>query len=236
MARASKYAHVVKNLPKFPGDDPGRLEILGKVRDEILATTSETFNVSAQIQSTLVQVQLEVEEITDLGKQHLGTKRNATAFASAYGTMRVVVDKLSDLKSGIQLLVDVYERMMVEQMEAEGIHSMHLDSGAGVSTFEEPQGKVIDKEAFRLWCVAPPDRCMVCGGHEDALGHQVSDEQVTPHSFEHHPFKPGGGYERQLQLWPSTMNTVVKERTLNAEPAPDGIEVYSRTIVRFTKA
>lgn len=35
------------------------------------------------------------------------------------------------------------------------------------------------------------------------------------------------GYERQLQLWPSTMNTIIKERLLAGDPEPDGTQAYA---------
>lgn len=233
MAKPTKYAAVVKNLPKFPGDDPGRLELLGKVRDEILATLEPTdYNVDAQIFGRLDDVQKKVESILVLGKRVIGVHRNAAAFTNAYVVIRTIVDTLGDLKSATQLLLDAYERLMTDQMEAEGMRSLNLESGGGVTTYEEPCGKVVDKEAFRLWCVAPSDRCMVCGAHADDLVHHGnnSNEHVP------HEFKPGGGYEKQLQLWPSSMNAVVKERALNAEPAPDGVEVYAKTIVRVSRS
>ena len=41
------------------------------------------------------------------------------------------------------------------------------------------------------------------------------------------------GFEQKLMLWPSTMNSLVKERTLEGEPPPDGVEVFAKTVVRF---
>lgn len=41
------------------------------------------------------------------------------------------------------------------------------------------------------------------------------------------------GYELKLQLWPSTMNAIVKERALAGDPLPDGTDVFSRTKVVF---
>jgi hypothetical protein len=202
-SRPTKYASVVKDLPKYLGDDPGRLELLGKVRDEILATPAScmldnNWNIDAQMLARLSDVKARVESVLALGKQLVGSRRDAAAFTAAYATTRIVVDTLGDLKSAAQLLLDAYERLMIEQMEVEGMRSLHLESGASVTTFEEPCGKVVDKAAFRQWCI-------------------------------------DNGYAGQLQLWPSTMNAVVKERALNAEPAPDGVEVYAKTMVRLNR-
>ena len=42
------------------------------------------------------------------------------------------------------------------------------------------------------------------------------------------------GYETKLQLWPTTMNTIVKERLVAGEPEPDGTAVYSYVKIVFT--
>lgn len=42
------------------------------------------------------------------------------------------------------------------------------------------------------------------------------------------------GYERQLQLWPTTMNAVCKERLMVGEPEPDGCETFAKTKVVYT--
>lgn len=44
------------------------------------------------------------------------------------------------------------------------------------------------------------------------------------------------GYERQLQLWPSTMNALAKERRVNGDPDPDGVEVFRKEQVKFIAA
>lgn len=42
------------------------------------------------------------------------------------------------------------------------------------------------------------------------------------------------GYERQLQLWPSIMNAVCKERLLEGKPLPDGCDVFLKTKIVYT--
>jgi hypothetical protein len=156
--RQTKYASVVKDLPKYLGDDPGRVELLNKVRDEILATPAScmldnNWNIDVQMLSRLADVKTQVASILALGKQQVGDKRSAAAFASAYAATRTVVDTLGDLKSAAQLLQDAYERLMVEKMEEEGVASLRLESGASVSTYMEPYSKIVDREAFRNWCI-----------------------------------------------------------------------------------
>lgn len=44
------------------------------------------------------------------------------------------------------------------------------------------------------------------------------------------------GYERQLQLWPSTTNAIIKERLLKGEPEPDGTEAYFYNKIVYVKS
>ena len=43
------------------------------------------------------------------------------------------------------------------------------------------------------------------------------------------------GYERQLQIWPSRMTTITKERLLVGQPEPDGVEATTWRKVIYTK-
>ncbi len=199
-SRPSKYAHVTGNLPKYLGDDPQRLDLLNQLRDEILNTQvdeEQDYNLSTQLFGDLHILTGHVERMLKTAKKC--PIKGAAGLARAYADARLVLDGISEWRSSAQLLVDAYEYAMVQQMEEEGVASLRLASGASVSTHSEPYGKVVDKEAFRLWCIA-------------------------------------NGYEGQLQLWPSTMNALAKERTLAGEAPPDGVEVTCKVMVRLNKA
>lgn len=200
MAKASKYAHVVGSLPKFLGEDQQRLDLLNQLRTEILTTEIDEdndYNLSAQIVHNLKLLNVTIGAVLYMTKKC--PQRNASGLARAYADARFVLDAINEWKSSAQLLVDAYERMMTDQMELEDVKSIGLTSGASVSTYVEPYGKVIDPAAFRAWCVA-------------------------------------NGYESKLQLWPSTMNAIAKERTLTGVAPPDGVEVTAKTQVRLNKA
>jgi hypothetical protein len=154
-SRPSKYQHVVQGLPKYLGEDPARLDLLNALREEILATSvdeEQDYNLSAQLASNLNQLSIVVKVLLETAKKC--PIKGAAGLARAYADARVVLDGISEWRSSAQLLVDAYERMMVDKMEEEGVASLRLASGASVSTYVEPYGKVVDKEAFRLWCIA----------------------------------------------------------------------------------
>jgi len=41
------------------------------------------------------------------------------------------------------------------------------------------------------------------------------------------------GLESSLQLWPSTMNSIAKERAEKGQPAPDGVKVYFQPKIKW---
>lgn len=130
---------------------------------------------------------------------------DGTELARNYIELRRQKDDLKERLSDVQLQIDAYEQRLVESQEVQSggwgdygakDNALRLPTGEVVRVQPEPTGKVVDKEAFRIWCVK-------------------------------------NGYERQLQLWPSTMNALVKERLLAGEPEPDGCEafVYNKIVL-----
>lgn len=229
MAKPTKYAHVTKGLKKFEGEAPDRLAIINAVRDEIRATPidgEQDYNISAQLLTKAAALGAHVTFLIGLMKKCPG--QSSAAFGRAYGDARLVLDEIKGWTGSAQLVVDAYERMMTDQMEAEGITSMRLASGSSISTYSEPNGSVVDKEAFRQWCITT---CRVCGRkrheHPDL---PEWDDPLSP--MRNHPVET---LEGQLQLWPSVMNAIAKERTLQGEAPPDGVEVTAKTVVRFNK-
>lgn len=168
--KPGKYDAILPNLKPLPPSDLSRQERIQKV----------------------------IEAVED---------KSGIALAQAYADLRVLKDKICDELSEVQLLIDAHEQMLAESQEAQsagwgdygvGENTVKLVTGETVRVQPEPVGQVMDKEAFRLWCIK-------------------------------------NGYERQLQLWPSTMNAIVKERVLVGLPEPDGCECFSRNKIVFSK-
>lgn len=133
--------------------------------------------------------------------------REPSLMAESYIALRAAKDGLKAQLSSVELKIEAYEQLLTESQENQedgwgryGVkdNALRLPTGDTIRIQPEPYGKVVDKEAFRLWCIA-------------------------------------NGYERQLQLWPSTMNALVKERLLAGEPEPDGTEAFSYTKIVWVK-
>jgi len=212
-----KYDSVIDSLLPAPIDDPKHQEKVDAAKSEICVDKS-------------------TGEIVKLMPDQL---------AAAYATVRAIHAEVSAKRSELQVQIDAFEQLLAASWDNDeegwgtygaGPNTVKLKDGTAVDVGSVPEGKVEDKEAFRLWCMAPADRCMTCGGDEGALGHRGTDERGEDANWTHHSFKPGGGLERSLQLWPSSMNAIAKERTLAGAPPPDGVAVYARMTVKLRRA
>lgn len=202
-----KYAAVMDGLKPAPVADQKRQDKIEEAKTELL----------------LDEMTGELRELT------------AEELAKLYTNLRHEDDEAEALRYARHLKLEALEQLIVKSWDEDqdgwgtygaGPNTLRLREGYAIDVESLPEGKVVDKEAFRQWCVAPADVCMVCGhGFED---HDIDN---TPA----HEFKPGGGLERQLQLWPSSMNAIAKERCLAGATPPDGVEVYARNKVKLRK-
>lgn len=197
--RRGKYAHITPNLPKFPLIEPARRDIVTAVKNEIMQPMDHIvvpLDPEVKFIELMAEMEICLKHVIILEKTRTGGRRWASEFAKAYQELRALIDKIKEWQSNVQLLLDAYTELMIDQMEVEGMKAVRLTDGSSVSTYEEPYGQVKDKEAFRQWCIA-------------------------------------NGYANQLQLWPATMNAMVKERLMQGQPEPDGVEVFSKTVIRL---
>lgn len=189
----------------------------------------------------LAPEELSYQQQVDAAKAEHADK-SAPELAAEYALRRAKYEALKAAASAYYVGVEALEQLLSASEEARAAgwgayganpNAIRLPDGGTIRVDDEPQGRVVDKEAFRLWCMAPSHLCMTCGEREADGPHRDSPADLDPGK---HAFKPGGGYERQLQLWPTTMNSVAKERLLAGEPQPDGVEVNRYRKVVYTPA
>lgn len=153
--------------------------------------------------------QVKVENVKKLiREQNNGSDLSATDLADLYATYRRRLVEIETKAYSIGVAIEALTQMMVTSQDAgdEGWgqygvadNAIRLPDGSTIRVQREPYAKVIDKEKFRLWCIA-------------------------------------NGYEQKLQLWPTTMNEITKERLVKGEEEPDGVEAYSYSKLVFTDA
>lgn len=80
-------------------------------------------------------------------------KHSAAFIADQYADIRAEKDAIDDVLSEVQLRLDATVQLLIAQYEAEGVRSVHLESGEAPRVETLPYAKVVDPEAFRLWCL-----------------------------------------------------------------------------------
>lgn len=120
-----KYAAVIDKLPRLLGTEPAYQEKVNVVKAEIVK-----------------------ELATPLGPP-VGSD-----FAYRYTELRAQKEEIEEQLSAINLQIEAINQLIVDQFESEGVSSVRLSTGASVSVQYEPSAQVVDKEAFRLWCLA----------------------------------------------------------------------------------
>ncbi len=136
------------------------------------------------------------QEKVNAAKAKVTTERTASALAREYVRIRKQKDAIAAALYDLQVELSAVSQLMTKQFEDEGVDNIRVD-GRPVSTYLEPAAKVVDKAAFRDWCLADPD--------------------LAP----------------KLQLWPSTMVDLVKQRLLAGEDVPPGVETSAVTRIRL---
>ncbi len=162
--------------------------------DEVLPTLPKL----DPLDGTSTDYRARVGSYRDLFKQDPEFKQQAGYMARKYADLRAAKAEVEEELSAINAQIAAMEGMLFEQMEVEGVSQLKMPDGASVNIGYEPSAKVINKEAFRLWCIA-------------------------------------NGFEKALQLWPSTTNAECKNRLLQGLPDPDGVSVQARQKIRFSK-
>lgn len=154
-ARRGKYAAITDKLPRMPLVEPDRQQIVEVVQQSILKP--EVTHVLAA-QTTNIDTKLKQAEalLHDVNAAIVGGtngKRWASEFARLYALVRHVRERVGTLDSLFSVTEEAYKVLMVNQMEVEGEDSIRLTDGQLISTYPEPYAKIVDRDAFREWCI-----------------------------------------------------------------------------------
>ena len=153
--RPGKYAHITDRLPKLPTVSPERRDVVEALKAEILSPgkAGEAYVALPTRRELFEALNDSVDLLVALEKRACGVARNAATFARAYAEVREIKENLVSHLADVQVLLETYESLMVEQMQAENVASLRLTDGKSVSTYQEPYPSVVDKEAYRVWCL-----------------------------------------------------------------------------------
>lgn len=151
-----KYAKVLGGLPHDLGTEPEYQEKVNAVKEMILSPYQEGDREPGllEIENRLSIIAREAQLLYDLMVRRTLGKRHGSAFAGAFKELRQIKDAIGDVESDVNLLIESYKQLIVEQFEAEGVTNIRLTSGGAVRVQAKPAARVTDREVFRLWCIA----------------------------------------------------------------------------------
>jgi hypothetical protein len=94
------------------------------------------------------------EKVQAVKDSIIGDFPYASDLAREYAGLRAEKARAEDVVSDINLRLEAVAQLLTDQYEAEGTSMLRLEDGQSVSVQYEPYAQVVDKEAFRLWCLA----------------------------------------------------------------------------------
>jgi hypothetical protein len=151
--------------------------------------------------------------------------------ATEYAAIRREKDALADKLSEVQVRLDAISQMIIAQFEVEGISNLKLAPillegvpilRPSITVDLQPTASVVDKAAFRWWCLAPAIRSLM----EIPAG-EVTEDRIKQCLSE--------GLAPSMTLPSPTAISLTKQRLLEGEPEPDGIVANSYAKIVFRK-
>lgn len=216
MGRKGKYSGVIDKLPRMVGSDPDHADKVAAVKRLILEGDPADPDCPPE-------------------------PRTAAHFASRYADVRRAKDELSKQEKELNVLQQAYTELLIDQYEAEGIHSLELEDGGTVRVQSEPYARVEDKDKLRDWAI---NTCQCCGHHKDyhqlVRGVGCSGTSKMSNEFgveEEHPCGCRGfeNLERELAIPWQTVNSITKQALLDGQPPPAGVQAVALFKPVFTK-
>jgi hypothetical protein len=220
-----KWAGIVDKLPKLPAgraaaiadEEDDRGTAIAVLEEEIKAPRADDDPVgdpSALIAQGVALLDLAMRVV----KRSTAGRPWAAEYARAWHEVRDLRDEVSAVDGRLGVLLEAFQELMTDAMENEGIKSVKLQDGRGVTTYDEPFAQVVDKDKYREWCMHTCD----CGMRDAA--HNADN----PHWDGHAPVT----LERSLQLPWSTTNSLNKKRLERGLPEAPGVTSWAKTVVR----
>jgi hypothetical protein len=151
-----KYANVIDRLPRSFGTEPDYQAKVNAVKKQIIENAMPETHLDTE---TILKWQHDIhKELIELAKLLVlatGGTIQGSELARVYRDLRGIKDMLEGHVSNINLLIEAHAQMLSEQYEVEGIKSLALNDGIGgtVRVQYEPMAKVVDRDAFREWCI-----------------------------------------------------------------------------------
>lgn len=156
---AGKYAKIINQLPRTLGTDPGFQDKVNAMKEEILRESlpedpPTVEPESVEIEMRIQRVKSDLAELNNLLLRSANGRRQAYVLARVYRRLRYVKDILEkQSEKELNVMLEAYTQLIVDQYEVEGTSSIHLDTGESVSVHYEPYASVHDRDKLRQWVI-----------------------------------------------------------------------------------
>jgi hypothetical protein len=165
-----------------------------------------------------------IAALTDTIKQEPGFVQHASALAATYTKLRAMRKLLDHVESSLELRTAAIEQIALDQFENEATLSIKL--AEGVVMFEEAMADLVDE----IMAVQP---------HELQLNLTPTvyyQPEAYCEVFDKDQFRQWcieNGLADKLQLWPTTMASITRERLLAGDTEPDGVKASNKPKLTF---
>jgi hypothetical protein len=158
---AGKYAGIIDKLPRSFNTDPDYQEKVNAIKQQILqpapdsSTPEDRKELSSDaIEEFVLEITAMQQVLNDNMIRSLGGALHASKLARIFRDLRVIKKMFDEQEKVLNILLDAYGQLLVDQYEVEGTSSLKLDDGASVRVQYEPHATVVDREANRKWAIA----------------------------------------------------------------------------------
>ena len=159
-SRPGKYAAVIGDLPAL-GIDPARRDAVTQAQEQIKAPRcahDPGYSINDLTAEELIEsIADNVKQLVELKKRQTAGRPYAAEYARAYAECRAIRDTIAEWDGAFSLLVEAYQWLMIDALAAEGLSGLKMESGASISTYQEPTAKVDDPAALLAWVMQDAD-------------------------------------------------------------------------------
>lgn len=163
MSKKGKYADILPNLKDYPLVEADRRDIVETVKAQIVApiaddeTQISPDEIRAELDNafkSLIKVnRCQIRAAAKRAIDGVNLRPHSSDYGRVYSELRQTADDVDEWMKSMNLLLEAYTALLVEQMQAEGLMSLRLSTGQLVSVYKEPYSQVKDKVAFRKYCI-----------------------------------------------------------------------------------
>ena len=155
--KKSKWYTICSKLKKVTGHEPDRQEKIDAVKELIqkgFVPGIPTPNLDSwRVEQLLETIDSSLEQLYKILVTLAPGPPQAAAYARGYAMTRKIRDVVNDHAWDIELLTDTWEQLISNQYEVEGVTNLKISGLGAVRCNPEPKADVVDREAFRLWCI-----------------------------------------------------------------------------------